>query len=259
MRRFRNRSSRRSSSATSAGAETDSGGLLVNATGGTVFFDYIGEMPPTLQAKLLRVLERNRARPVGGTDEVEIDARYVFATNRNLPSLVEEGTFRQDFFYRMTNFEIVVPALRDRLEDLPLLADYFRSLVNVDGTAPLLEQGAVRALANYPWPGNVRELQNVITHLVLTCTEAINSDDVRNLLGKKPTEGLFTPAFLRSRPLNQLLPQLEKEYFLQLHADSGGNLKSMSATLDIRLQALYKRFKMLGIRPKELKQPKYPK
>jgi len=235
------------------GAEDENRGILVNAAGGTVFFDEVGELPLTLQAKLLRVLDRALVRPVGGIEEVETDVRYIFATHQNLPTMVDEGKFREDLFFRIRAVEIGVPSLRDRLEDLPLLADYFGSVVKTDLTGPLLEEGAKRAMANYTWPGNVRELQNVVTHLVLTCSLPVTARDVKLVLSKKPTQGLFSPSFLRSRSLAQLVGRMEKEYFVQLYADCGGDMKAMAASQGVTPQGLYKRFKSLGIRPKELK------
>ena len=103
------------------------------------------------------------------------------------------------------------------------------------------------------WPGNVRELQNVVTRLVLSASDVIGREDVQAALGKPSMAGFFKPAFLRSRPLDQLVTQLEREYLVQLHADRGGDLKAMAASLGITLQALYKRFKTLGVRPRDLR------
>ena len=247
------------------GAEEDAPGLLKSANGGTFFFDEIGGLPLGLQGKLLRVIDRRQVRPLGGSEETTIDVRYLFATNRNLAALVEEGSFRQDLYFRLKTFEIAVPPLRERMEDLPLLVDHFRSMgsealpkereadgAGRDRAAPFFDESAMRALASHPWPGNIRELENVVIRLVLTAGERVKSDDVRKLLGKSPALKLFSPAFLRSRPLDALLAQLEKEYLLQACADRDGDLERVAAPLGITVRALYNRFKRLGIRPGEV-------
>ena len=150
------------------GADKDKKGLIEAAEGGTVFLDEIGEMPPTMQVKLLRVLQERKYRPVGGTEEVAADIRVIAATNRDLPKQVGEGKFREDLFYRLNVIPIKVPALRDRGEDVLLIADHFLAKYTremnktIDGFAP----EAITALKTYPWPGNVRELENVVERAV---------------------------------------------------------------------------------------------
>jgi DNA-binding NtrC family response regulator/tetratricopeptide (TPR) repeat protein len=234
------------------GAEADRDGLLAAARGGTVFFDEVGEMPLALQAKLLRVLDRGRVRPLGGAEEVEVDARFVLATNRDLRALVAEGAFRADLFFRIGAVEISVPPLRERLEDLPLLVERFHSLaVASDSPRPFLQEGAMQVLLAYSWPGNVRELQNLVTHLALALPGPVTAEDVRAVLGRGRAEGVFSPGFLRSRPLARLLEDLEREYIVQLRADHGGDLKAAARALGVSLQALYKKLKKLGIRPRD--------
>ncbi len=235
-----------------SGAETDRAGLLRSAAGGTVLFDEIGETTLVLQGKLLRVLDRGRVRSIGSAEESEIDARFLFTTNRDLRALVDEGEFRQDLFFRLSSLEIAVPPLRERLDDLPVLMELVRQSSGRED-APRFSEDATRVLAQHPWPGNVRELQNVVTRLVLSASEVIGPEDVQTALGKPSMAGFFKPAFLRSRPLDQLVTQLEREYLVQLHADRGGDLKAMAASLGITLQALYKRFKTLGVRPRDLR------
>jgi two-component system response regulator PilR (NtrC family) len=150
------------------GADKDKKGLIEAADGGTVFLDEIGEMPPTMQVKLLRVLQERRYRRVGGTDEAASNIRVIAATNRDLPKQVGEGKFREDLFYRLNVIPVKVPPLRDRVEDIPLVADYFLAKFTqemnkqVSGFAP----DAMAALCAYPWPGNVRELENVVERSV---------------------------------------------------------------------------------------------
>jgi DNA-binding NtrC family response regulator len=241
-----------------SGAEKDRPGLLASARGGTFLFDEIGEMPLALQAKILRVLERGRARPLGGVDEIEIDARYLFTTHRDLNALMEEGRFRSDLFYRLRGLEIPLPPLRERLQDLPELVEHFSNLL--EGTSPAERAGpeavifgedALRALASYPWPGNVRELGNAVSRLALTSRGRIGQEEVRQFLGEAKPGGIFPPALLRSRPVEQLLSLLEREHLLQLLADREGSLEDAAKALGIKLRALYDRMRRLGVRPRE--------
>jgi two-component system response regulator PilR (NtrC family) len=150
------------------GADKDKKGLIEAAEGGTVFLDEIGEMPATMQVKLLRVLQERKYRPVGGTEEFSADIRVIAATNRDLPRLVSEGKFREDLFYRLNVIPMKMPALHERLEDIQLIAEHFLSKYTremsktIDGFSP----EALAALNAYRWPGNVRELENVVERAV---------------------------------------------------------------------------------------------
>ncbi|MFT7616536.1 MAG: transcriptional regulator with GAF, ATPase, and Fis domain/serine/threonine protein kinase [Planctomycetota bacterium] len=144
------------------GATTDSLGLLRSADGGTFFLDECGELSAAVQAKLLRVMENKTLRPVGGNTNYEIDVRFVFATNRKIKT---DPGFRDDLYYRISQIEIELPPLRDRLEDIPLLVEHFLKLNNREDV--VIEAAAMEALMEYSWPGNVRELRNVVDRLVL--------------------------------------------------------------------------------------------
>ena len=150
------------------GADKDKKGLIDAAEGGTVFLDEIGEMPPTMQVKLLRVLQERQYRPVGGTAEVAADIRVIAATNRDLLKQVAEGKFREDLFYRLNVIPVKMPALRDRADDIQLIAEHFLGKYTremsktIDGFAP----DALSALNAYRWPGNVRELENAVERAV---------------------------------------------------------------------------------------------
>ena len=141
------------------GANRNKDGLLVSAEGGTVFLDEIGELSLYLQAKLLRALQEKEVRPVGATHRVPIKARIVAATNRDLASMVEKGTFRKDLFYRLNVVNLRLPSLRDRREDIPLLAAHFLDRISREhGTKFTLSDEALRTMMKHDWPGNVREL-----------------------------------------------------------------------------------------------------
>ena len=137
-------------------------GLFEAAMGGTLFLDEIGEMPKVVQAKLLTVLEEKKIRPVGGVREIKVEVRLIAATNRDLQSEVRHGRFREDLFYRLNIFSIEVPPLRERKEDIGVLARKFLREFESGSNPPVLSQAAQAILLNYPWPGNIRQLRNVM-------------------------------------------------------------------------------------------------
>jgi two-component system, NtrC family, response regulator PilR len=157
------------------GADRDKKGLLEAADGGTVFLDEIGEMPATMQVKLLRVLQERKYRRVGGIDESSSDIRVIAATNRDLPKQVGDGKFREDLFYRLNVIPVPMPPLRERADDIPLIAKHFLDKYaremnkNLDGLSP----EAMQLLQAYPWPGNVRELENVVERAVALESERL--------------------------------------------------------------------------------------
>jgi two-component system response regulator PilR (NtrC family) len=150
------------------GAATEKTGLFEAAHGGTLFLDEVGELPLAMQVKLLRALQERRVKPVGGVSEREIDVRVVAATNRDLETEVERGTFRQDLYYRLNVIQIRMPPLRERREDIPLLAEHFLAKFSAEHARPAGEiaPAAMSILASYAFPGNVRELENVIERAV---------------------------------------------------------------------------------------------
>ena len=150
------------------GADKDKKGLIEAADGGTVFLDEIGEMAPTMQVKLLRVLQDRKYRRVGGTDEGSANIRVIAATNRELTKLVGEGKFREDLFYRLNVIPVKMPALRDRADDIPLIADHFLAKYTreMNKSIESFSPEALAALRVYPWPGNVRELENTVERAV---------------------------------------------------------------------------------------------
>ena len=134
------------------------------ADGGTIFLDEIGDVPQSIQVKLLRVLQQRQFERVGGTKTLDINVRVITATNRNLEEMIKENTFREDFYYRINVFPIYVPSLRERRADIPILVDHFIDKLNrINGTAvKRITSGALDLLMMYHWPGNIRELENVI-------------------------------------------------------------------------------------------------
>jgi transcriptional regulator with GAF, ATPase, and Fis domain len=151
------------------GADRQKRGLLESADGGTVFLDEIGEMVPLLQAKLLRFLEEKSFRRVGGNVDLRVDVRIIAATNRNLETEVRQGKFREDLYYRLNVVPIVLPSLRERREDIPLLINYYVDSYNSEFRKRIkrVSPEAMERLKAYPWPGNVRELRNVVERAML--------------------------------------------------------------------------------------------
>ncbi len=168
------------------GANSNRDGRFAQADGGTIFLDEVADMSPGLQVKLLRVLQERRFEPVGGNQPREIDVRVIAATNRSLEEKVQEGTFREDLFYRLNVIPIELPALRERRSDIPLLMDYFLSRFGkqngVEGIA--VDSEAKKKLLDYSWPGNVRELENMMERLVVLNHDGkITIDDLPPILG----------------------------------------------------------------------------
>jgi len=171
------------------GAISDKPGLIELANGGTVFFDEIGELPLVLQSKLLRVLEENEVRPVGGTRVRRVDMRFIAATNRDLEGRVRDGSFRKDLYYRLAVVQIAVPPLRARLDDIPVIARHLLGKLGREVGKPrcYFDEGALDMLMAYSWPGNGRELRNVVERAVLlAASDLIGADDLRSLLPSRP-------------------------------------------------------------------------
>lgn len=157
-------------------------GAFEQASGGTLFLDEIGELPLSLQPKLLRVLEDGSFRRVGGSDEIHSDARVVAATHRDLHDETKKGRFREDLFYRLMGVPIHLPPLRERAEDIPLLAEHFLHVVTPGKQHKSLSSSALKCLQNYPWEGNVRELKNVLARSILLCRKSVlEAEDIRFL------------------------------------------------------------------------------
>jgi len=185
------------------GAQANKKGLVEAAEGGTIFLDEIGEMAPSMQVKLLRVLQDRRYRRLGGTEEVQADVRVIAATNQDLPKMVADGRFREDLFYRLNVLTVHLPPLRDRFEDIPLLAEHFLHEFAKQMRKPVLtiSADALRLLQEHAWPGNVRELQNAMERAVaLEQTEAVLPDSLPDAVRLGPG----APPDLAGAPLPEL-------------------------------------------------------
>ncbi|WP_447980687.1 sigma-54-dependent transcriptional regulator [Candidatus Nitrospira bockiana] len=180
------------------GAVSDKPGLFELANGGTAFLDEIGELPLAMQAKLLRVLEENEVRPVGGTRVKRVEMRFIAATNQDLEEKVRRGEFRKDLFYRLAALVVRVPPLRSRRDDIPVIARHLLGRFTREMGKPnrYLEASAMTELSSYGWPGNVRELRNVIERAVmLSSRDAIGLDEIRELLPSSRKSGAADQAY----------------------------------------------------------------
>jgi len=219
------------------GADEHRVGLLEVASGGTLFLDEIGELPTAMQAKMLRVLESGEIRRVGENKSVTVNVRLVSATHRDLEEMVAEGDFREDLMFRINTFEIALPPLRDRIDDIPTLANHLldRFRRSADAAEDALSDDALQALRTHPWPGNVRELANVIEHATILCGEdPITSEHLPQRFGSSrgrsaPLKG-FGNATLREIELQAIHDALERH---------GGSKPKAAQQLGISLKTLY--------------------
>ncbi len=219
------------------GAVMSRRGLLETADGSTCFLDEIGELPTALQAKLLRVLQERVIRRVGGNDPVPVNVRLITATNQDLRKLVEDGRFREDLYYRLNGVTIRVPPLRERREDLPLLAQHFlRKYAEESGKAILgYAPGTLELLSAYGWPGNVRELQHVVERAVaLSSSGMILADDLPTEIR---AETLAPPELPKTR---MTLDELKRWYVNRALEETGGNKVRAAELLGIDRRTLYR-------------------
>lgn len=231
------------------GAVNDFPGMISEATGGTLFLDEIAEMPPELQTRFLRVLQEREFRPLGSTKMVAADFRLVAATNQAIPEALRDGRLRQDLYYRLNTFQIQIPPLRDRREDIPALVKLFagRFAKQLKKTKPTLAPEALNALVGYAWPGNVRELQNVLEYaVVLARNEVITSKDLPPELSlPEALQAAAVAPMVESDTLN--LEDREKQAIIQALAKCHGNKKKAAETLGIHRPTLYNKIKRYGI------------
>jgi two-component system, NtrC family, response regulator AtoC len=222
------------------GAQDNKLGLLEIAHNGTLFVDEVGDMGLSIQAKILRVLENGAFMKLGDTKETKVNVRFVFATNKEIRSEIDQGRFRKDLFFRMNAFTISLPPLREKREDVPLLANYFLEKFTRGGRKKSLSYPAVDLLRSYDWPGNVRELANVIERSVLLSDtrEEIVIDDfpediVNYALRAGKSEGV------RAKDDVSKLARVEEEYVAEVLSSVGGNKSKAARLLGITRKTLY--------------------
>ena len=222
-------------------ARTDRPGLFAEAAGGTILLDEFGELPLSLQPKLLRALQERTYRPLGGTKDCAFDARLIVATNRNLETMVKEGRFREDLFYRVNVVSLELAPLRNRTEDILTLAHHLltRAATRLQRPVRGISPGAARALLNYSWPGNVRELSNAVERAVaLTRFEAIVEDD----LPEKVRKG-STAAAVDDSEVLQSLEDVERRHVLRVLAAVSDNRARAASVLGIDPKTLYRKLR----------------
>jgi two-component system nitrogen regulation response regulator NtrX len=232
------------------GAVSDRRGKFELADGGTLFLDEIGDMSLKTQAKVLRALQEQVVEPVGGTASVKVDVRIIAATNKDLPSEIRAGRFREDLYFRLNVIPIFVPPLRDRNSDIPLLAEHFMAeFAREYGRRPKkLDAGAATGLRSYRWPGNVRELRNVIERLMIMAPgDTITVSDLVSLdvsLASTPEEP-GAPMV----PLHEARDRFERDYILRALAAQNGNISRTADVLGVERSNLYRKMRAFGIVP----------
>lgn len=222
------------------GAVADKKGLFRSASGGSVFLDEVGEMPPPLQVKLLRALQEHEVTPVGSSNAEEFDARIISATNKVLADEVEHHRFREDLYYRLNVIELTVPPLRERREDIPLLVKHFlaRAIRGNDVSAATVSDEAMAALTNYNWPGNVRELANAIERAAILSSGEIKCEDLPPKMQQK-----ISAEKGRRDGVNLTLEEVERRYVLDVLARSEDDKTMAARVLGIDLSTLYRKLK----------------
>lgn len=222
------------------GAVTDKTGAFVEANGGTLFLDEVGNLSYDVQVQLLRALQERRIRPVGSTQEIEVDIRLVCATNENLPLAIERGEFREDLYHRINEFTLRMPALHERGRDILLFADFFLQQANEELERHIMgfEPKAVEAMMNYNWPGNLREMKNLVRRATL-----LAQDDIIRLADLSPS--LQTPAATTGLQLHN--EDSEKQRILQALEATGGNKSKAAQLLGVDRKTLYNKLKLYGL------------
>ncbi|HVC43223.1 MAG TPA: sigma-54 dependent transcriptional regulator [Candidatus Binataceae bacterium] len=235
------------------GAAAPRHGLFSTADGGTIFLDEIGEMPAQLQAKLLRVIEDGIVRPVGSDRASRVDARVIAASNNDLVAAVKKGVFREDLFYRLQVVPIIIPPLRERRSDIPLLVEYFleRMRQRMPGREWSVSREAMVTLWSYDWPGNVRELENMVERLVILCEDSVIDVDVlpSNLTASTRMAETRIPATLDDKGvnLNLLVRELEGRMINEALKHTGGNKQAAARLLGLKRTTFSAKLRRCGV------------
>ena len=226
-------------------------GKLQKAHGGTFFLDEVGDMSLKTQAKVLRALDEHRFEPVGAPQSIQVDARVIAATNKNLEKEIERGNFREDLFYRLNVIPFTVPPLRDRLEDIPLLANHFlREFYLAYGRKPKeLSADAIDALTGYYWPGNVRELRNLMERVVILHPQ--RRIEARHLSLDSSRRGTPSRHPEPFGSLQEVKEAAERDYILRKLEETSGNVTRASELLGLDRSNFYRKMRALGIAPKD--------
>ena len=235
------------------GATTDKEGLFEAADGGTVFFDEVGELPPAIQVKLLRVIQERTFVAVGGTEEKSVDVRFISATNKELEAEVMDGRFREDLFFRLNVIHISMPPLRERDGDLPLLAQYFlgKYALELEKDVKKISAYAMEILKQYSFPGNVRELENIIERSValetsnIVLPESLTLSEFRK--GPIPENRRRTDLTSNGVELDKVMADIERDYILKAMEMARGSKQKAAQLLGLSMRSLRYRLDKLGL------------
>jgi two-component system, NtrC family, nitrogen regulation response regulator NtrX len=238
-------------------------GILEKANGGTLFLDEVADMPPETQVRIVRVLQDQHFTRIGGTERIPLDIRMIAASNQNLQELINTGRFRQDLYYRLNVVPISMPALRDRLEDIPALADYFMEQCARAANMPprKFSIDAMALMQSYEWPGNVRQLRNVIEWLLIMSSgeadEPIVADMLPPDLKQKAVDMIRgnDVVELMSKPLREAREIFEREYLLSQVNRFGGNISKTALFIGMERSALHRKLKSLGVQTNDKDKP----
>jgi transcriptional regulator with PAS, ATPase and Fis domain len=227
------------------GAIKDKDGLFKVASGGTFFLDEVGETSPAIQVKLLRVLQEREIIPVGGTSPIKVNARLIAATNADLEKAVQEDTFRADLYYRLNVIPIVIPPLRHRRDDIPLLVEHFLGKASEKtGEKKTITNEAIDLLTEYEFPGNVRELENIMERaVILQEGEQVDVEDLPDKvrMRKRSQRGIDVGR------ASMTLEELEKEYLISVLEETNWQKKKASTILGINASTLYRKIQRYGL------------
>lgn len=234
------------------GAVSRRPGKFDQAHGGTLFLDEIGDMSLKTQAKILRILEEQRFERVGGSRSIQVDVRIIAATNKNLEEEIAKGSFREDLYHRINVIPLHVPPLRERTEDIPLLAEHFLREVAMENHTPpkRLSPQALEALKRLPWPGNVRELRNFLWRLaILVPGEVIEAQDLALALPQAPTGGetSLEAALFQENSFREARARFEREFLRRKLAEHGGNVSATAEAIGLERSHLHRKLRALGL------------
>lgn len=238
-------------------------GKFEQADKGTIFLDEIGDISPNMQQRLLRVLQERRLERVGGESSIDVDVRVIAATNKDLRKLVEDGTFREDLFYRLNIIPIHIPPLRNRLDDLPHLVSHFlkkyRDKLKKD--VRTISQDTLNTMLNYHWPGNIREVENLIERaIIMTQGKEIKKLDIP---GERRNKGIYSfgkidVSLSLKKVKEQVIDQLEHKYLSELLMKKQGNINAVARSAQVDNKTLYEKMKRHGLRKEDFKNNEGP-